>query len=62
MSKVLRTDVAIVGAGLVGLAAAVAMHQAGFSVVLVDSRNPTYTDLADDTWDTRIYAISPKNA
>ena len=62
MSEILRTDVAIVGAGLVGLAAAVAMHQAGFSVVLVDSRNPMDTDLADDTWDTRIYAISPKNA
>jgi 2-polyprenyl-6-methoxyphenol hydroxylase-like FAD-dependent oxidoreductase len=37
MSEILRTDVAIVGAGLVGLAAAVAMHQAGFSVVLIDS-------------------------
>ena len=62
MSKVLRTDVAIVGAGLVGLAAAVAVHQAGFSVVLVDSTNPADANLADDTWDTRIYAISPKNA
>lgn len=62
MSEILRTDVAIVGAGLVGLAAAVAMHQAGFSVVLVDSRNPTGTDFADESWDARIYAISPKNA
>ncbi len=61
MNTVLRTDVAIVGAGLVGLAAAVAMHQAGFSVVLVDSRNPTDTNFADKTWDTRVYAISPKN-
>jgi len=62
MSEILRTDVAIVGAGLVGLAAAVAMHQAGFSVVLVDSRNPTDTDFVDESWDARIYAISPKNA
>ena len=62
MSEILRTDVAIVGAGLVGLAAAVAMHQADFSVVLVDSRNPTGTDFVDETWDARIYAISPKNA
>ena len=62
MSEILRTDVAIVGAGLVGLAAAVAVHQAGFSVVLVDSTNPADANLADDTWDTRIYAISPKNA
>ncbi len=62
MSEILRTDVAIVGAGLVGLAAAVAMHQAGFTVILVDSRNPAASDFADDTWDARIYAVSPKNA
>jgi len=62
MSEILRTDVAIVGAGLVGLAAAVAMHQAGFSVVLVDSRNPLDAGFADEAWDARIYAISPKNA
>lgn len=61
-SDVLHADVAIVGAGLVGLSAAVALHQAGFSVVLVDSRHPTKTDTVDDAWDNRIYAISPKNA
>ena len=62
MNEILRTDVAIVGAGLVGLAAAVAMHQAGFSVVLIDGRNPADADFSDQAWDTRIYAISPKNA
>ncbi len=61
-NNALHTDVAIVGAGLVGLAAAVAMHQAGFSVVLIDSKNPAKADFVDDAWDTRIYAISPKNA
>jgi ubiquinone biosynthesis UbiH/UbiF/VisC/COQ6 family hydroxylase len=61
MSEILLTDVAIVGAGLVGLVAAVAIHQAGFSVVLVDSRNPTDADFSDESWDARIYAISPKN-
>ncbi len=59
-SKVIA-DIAIVGAGLVGLAAAVALHQAGFSVVLVDSKNPSKTDFSEDAWDARIYAISPKN-
>ncbi len=58
----LRMDVAIVGTGLVGLAAAVAMHQAGYSVVLVDGKTPAQADLIEDVWDTRIYAISPKNA
>ena len=67
MSEIIKTDVAIIGAGLVGLAAAVAMHQAGQSVVIVDAKTPAKTQLANDalaneTWDTRIYAISPKNA
>ncbi|MDP3307517.1 FAD-dependent oxidoreductase [Methylotenera sp.] len=59
-------DVAVVGAGLVGLASAVALHQAGFSVVIIDSKDPTKADFSDATldaaWDERIYAISPKNA
>lgn len=62
MSKLIKTDVAIVGAGLVGLAAAVALHQAGCSVVIVDSKNPAKADFQDVVWDARIYAISPKNA
>lgn len=55
-------DVAIVGAGLVGLGAAIALHQAGFSVVIIDSKDPTKADFLEETWDARIYAISPKNA
>ena len=62
MNEMLRTDVTIVGAGLVGLAAAIAMHQAGFAVVLIDSRNPADANFSDENWDARIYAISPKNA
>lgn len=74
MSKdaILSVDVAIVGAGLVGLAAALALHRAGFSVVLIDSKNPAKLVGNDavrgagiidgNVWDTRIYAISPKNA
>ncbi len=67
MSEIIKTDVAIIGAGLVGLAAAVAMQQAGFSVVLVDAKSPASVQPASDAtaneiWDTRIYAISPRNA
>ncbi len=60
---ILKADVTIVGAGLVGLSAAVAFKQAGFDVVLVDSQAQVpFVPHADASgWDQRIYAISPKN-
>lgn len=59
----LKADVTIVGAGLVGLSAAVALHQAGFDVMLIDKKNPFQMDAElNQEWDSRIYAISPKNA
>jgi 2-octaprenylphenol hydroxylase len=61
----LFVDVAIIGAGLVGLSAAVALHQSGYSVALIDSKDPAKNnftaDDASEVWDSRIYAISPKN-
>lgn len=62
MSTPLQKDIVIIGAGLVGLSAAVALHQSGYSVVLVDHQNPAQPDSSEGNWDTRIYAISPRNA
>jgi len=50
-------DVVVVGAGLVGLAAVIAMAEQGKSVVLVDAK-PRRCDQTE-TWDSRIYAITP---
>lgn len=57
-----ETDIAIVGAGLVGLAASVALTKLGYAVTIVDAKNPqSVSDLSQTSWDQRIYAISPNN-
>lgn len=61
-AEVVYADIAVVGAGLVGLSAAVALHHAGFLVRLIDSKNPLQFGPVDEAWDSRIYAISPNNA
>jgi 2-polyprenylphenol 6-hydroxylase len=53
-------DVLIVGAGLPGLALALALRGSGLSVALVDRQQPAVDD--SGSWDARIYAISPGNA
>jgi ubiquinone biosynthesis UbiH/UbiF/VisC/COQ6 family hydroxylase len=62
--NMLNADVTVVGAGLVGLSAALAMSKAGYEVVLVDQQMPVTDNRipeSDTDWDARIYAISPKN-
>ncbi|MDQ1300805.1 MAG: 2-polyprenylphenol 6-hydroxylase, partial [Chloroflexota bacterium] len=51
-----RYQVVIVGAGLVGAAAALALGRQGLRVALIERQLPP---LPAETWDTRIYAISP---
>lgn len=58
----IRTDVVIVGAGLVGLTAAIALSRLGKKVVLTDAKSPPalpedwVADVAH--WDARIYALT----
>lgn len=56
-----KADITIAGAGLVGLAAALAFHQAGYDVQLVDAQPSQQQNFGSADWDQRIYAISPKN-
>ena len=51
-----RYQAVIVGAGLVGAAAALALGRQGLRVALIERQPPP---VPDETWDTRIYAISP---
>ena len=51
-----RYQVVIVGAGLVGAAAALALGRRGLRVALIERQPPAQPD---EAWDTRIYAISP---
>ncbi len=53
-----RYQVVIVGAGLVGAAAALALGRQGLRVALIERQPPP---VPDDAWDTRIYAITPAN-
>ena len=55
-------DTLIIGGGLVGAAAAVALKQQGRSVALLEIRPPetNFTKL-ENSWDARLYAISPAN-
>lgn len=53
-----RYQVVIVGAGLVGAAAALALGRQGLRVALIERQPPSVPDAA---WDTRIYAITPAN-
>lgn len=57
VDKSIDADIVVVGAGLVGLAAAVAFAKQGKNVVLVDATN-TQTKL-NKTWDERVYALTP---
>jgi 2-polyprenylphenol 6-hydroxylase len=58
MTQTINADIVIVGAGLVGLAAAIAFTSQGKSVVLVDAKKPV--NKTKKTWDERVYALTPE--
>ncbi|MBT9568470.1 MAG: FAD-dependent monooxygenase [Thiobacillus sp.] len=51
-----RYQVVVVGAGLVGAAAALALGRQGLRVALIERQAPT---APQEKWDTRVYAIGP---
>lgn len=57
-SKSNHFDIVVVGAGLVGLTAVIALAQQGKRVVLVDAKQKADYSLSPK-WDSRIYAITP---
>ncbi len=61
MANKMNTDVIVVGAGLVGLAAAIALVLQHKNVVLVSDKPELQatTILNQDTWDERVYALTP---
>ena len=55
-------DAVIVGAGLVGLSLAPPLARAGLSVAVVDRGSLAEEAFDPDTFDARVYAISPGSA
>jgi 2-octaprenyl-6-methoxyphenol hydroxylase len=57
-----RFDVVIAGAGLVGMSLAPALARAGLRVALVDRAAIAAPECDPETWDQRVYAVSPGSA
>lgn len=53
-------DVAVVGGGMVGAAAALALARAGFSVALIDAREPAAWAASDEV-DLRVVGLAPSS-
>ena len=57
MMQNIEADIVVVGAGLVGLSAAIAFAQQGKNVCLVDAKKPAIK--LKKAWDERVYALTP---
>ena len=58
IDKNIQKDVVIVGAGMVGLSLALALHQNGLQVAIVEARSINYAVLANERVETRVSAIN----
>lgn len=58
MNEPIKADVVIIGAGLVGASLALGLKDARLSVVLIEAKPPAAVP-DDNSWDSRVYAISP---
>lgn len=58
----MRFDVAVIGPGVAGLAAALGFAQQGLRVALVGPRPRLHVPTAEAPYDTRIYALAPGSA
>lgn len=57
VDRSIEAEIIVVGAGLVGLAATIALAKQGKKVVLVDANKPDIK--LKKAWDERVYALSP---
>jgi len=55
--KVVEADIIVLGAGLVGLAAAISFARQNKKIILVDANKPVITKQA--VWDERVFALTP---
>jgi ubiquinone biosynthesis UbiH/UbiF/VisC/COQ6 family hydroxylase len=62
MTASTRYDVIVAGAGLVGLSLAPMLARTGLSVALVDRGAVAADAVSPESWDARVYAISPGSA
>ena len=58
LDKNIQKDVVIVGAGMVGLSLALALHQNGLQVAIVEARSINHTALNNERVETRVSAIN----
>jgi 2-octaprenylphenol hydroxylase len=62
MSQVTRVDVAVAGAGIAGLAAAVALSRLGYRVAILEAASRPQLSVTGETldgWDRRVSALTP---